>query len=170
MIPKEFTRKYGANLSNPVFLKVPDGIEWEICWTKSAGEIWLEKGWKEFVDYYSIAHGHLLVFKYQQTCKLKVKIFDATAVEIDYPSHNTENRSAPVLIEVSSTTSCPSDSSDETTSWTPSSETTSKKQRTHSSEVVGQCSNLPQAQHFQLEVDLCIGTSLVELFDKETLD
>jgi len=162
MIPKEFTQKYGASLSNPVFVKVPDGIEWEICWTKhGAGDIWLENGWKEFVAYYSIAHGHFLVFKYQQTCKLEVHLFDVSGIEIDYPSHNTENRSAPVLIELSSTTSCPSDSSDETTS---------KKQRTHSSEVVGQCSNLPQAQHFQLEVDLCIGTSLVELFDKETLD
>ena len=130
MIPKEFTKKYGASLSNPVFLKVPDGLEWEICWTKhGAGDVWLENGWKEFVAYYSIAHGHFLVFKYQQTCKLEVLIFDVSGIEIDYPSHNTENPSATVLIEVSSTTSCPSDSSDETTAWTPSSETTSKKQR-----------------------------------------
>ncbi|WVY97237.1 hypothetical protein V8G54_029388 [Vigna mungo] len=74
MIPKEFTRKYGGRLLNPLFLKVPDGIEWELCWTKdSAGNVWLEKGWMEFATYYSLGYGHLVTFKCQQTCTLELQ-------------------------------------------------------------------------------------------------
>jgi len=148
MIPKEFTRKHGASLSNPMFLKLPDGIEWEFSWTKEgAHNVWLEKGWKEFVTYYSLGHGHLLVFKYQQTCKLEVNIFDESGVEINYPSNNTQNHSAENLFEVSPTI--------------PSYPGTSKKQRSRIG-VVGESSNLPQ--------QVCQGNSFVELFDKETLD
>ncbi|KAL9317278.1 hypothetical protein ACSQ67_013795 [Phaseolus vulgaris] len=130
MIPKEFTRKHGASLSNPMFLKLPDGIEWEFSWTKEgAHNVWLEKGWKEFVTYYSLGHGHLLVFKYQQTCKLEVNIFDESGVEINYPSNNTQNHSAENLFEVSPTI--------------PSYPGTSKKQRSRIG-VVGESSNLPQ--------------------------
>jgi len=129
--------KYGAILSNPVFLEVPNGIEWEVCWTKDgAGHVWLEKGWKEFATYYSLGYGHLVVFKYQQTCTLEVHIFDASGTEINYPSNSTPT--------------------------SPSLPGPSKKRMTHSSGVVGQSSSLPQ--HVQDKVDQVQGTRFVDLW------
>ncbi|KAK4261794.1 hypothetical protein QN277_004746 [Acacia crassicarpa] len=92
-IPDNFTRKYGGTMQNPVYLKPPDGTEWEIHWTKyESGEVWFEKGWDEVVGYYSLGHGHLVLFKYEETRRtshFKVKIFDKSALEIDYPLHRS---------------------------------------------------------------------------------
>ncbi|TKY69301.1 B3 domain-containing transcription factor VRN1 [Spatholobus suberectus] len=90
-LPKNFTRKHGDGMSNPVFLKPPDGTEWKIYWTKHDGEIWFQKGWKEFATYYSLDHGHLLFFEYEGTPHFDVHIFDNSALEIDYPSHGTHD-------------------------------------------------------------------------------
>nr|KYP34932.1 B3 domain-containing protein At3g18960 family [Cajanus cajan] len=88
-IPNRFTREYGGNLSNAVFLKPPDGIKWGIYWTKHDADIWFQKGWKEFATYYSLSHGHVL-FKYQETCHLKVHIFDRSSLEVSYPFCGTQ--------------------------------------------------------------------------------
>ncbi|CAJ1932451.1 unnamed protein product [Sphenostylis stenocarpa] len=85
-LPSNFTTKCGDGMSNPVFLKPPDSAEWKIHWIRHDGEIWFEKGWKEFATYYSLGHGHLLLFEYERTSHLDVHIFDNSAVEIDYPS------------------------------------------------------------------------------------
>ena len=60
---------------------------WQVELTKSAdGEIWFQKGWQEFVEYYSLVHGHLLVFEFHQSsCHFNVVMFDKSAVEMDYP-------------------------------------------------------------------------------------
>jgi len=87
-----FTRKHGDGMSNPVFLRSPDGTEWKIYWVRSDGEIWFQNGWKEFATYYSLDHGHLLFFEYQGTTHFQVHIFDNSALEIDYPSHTTHCR------------------------------------------------------------------------------
>ncbi|TKY50757.1 B3 domain-containing transcription factor VRN1 [Spatholobus suberectus] len=85
--PNKFVRKYGDGLPNPVFMKPPDGTEWEVYWAKQDGEVWLEKGWKEFVVHYSLDEGHLIFFKYEGTSKIDVLILDPkSALEIDYPS------------------------------------------------------------------------------------
>ncbi|XP_068461785.1 B3 domain-containing transcription factor VRN1-like [Phaseolus vulgaris] len=91
-LPKMFTRKHGDGMSNPVFLRSPDGTEWKIYWVRSDGEIWFQNGWKEFATYYSLDHGHLLFFEYQGTTHFQVHIFDNSALEIDYPSHTTHCR------------------------------------------------------------------------------
>ncbi|XP_061339163.1 B3 domain-containing transcription factor VRN1-like isoform X2 [Gastrolobium bilobum] len=86
MIPNNFTRRYGDGLPNPMFLKTPDGIEWKVYWTKHDGQILFEKGWKEFASYYSLDHGHLVVFEYEKnSTHIGVHIFDKSALEIDYP-------------------------------------------------------------------------------------
>ncbi|XP_037493209.1 B3 domain-containing transcription factor VRN1-like [Jatropha curcas] len=86
IIPRKFLREYGNNLPNKVVLKVPSGATWQIELMKCDGEICLQKGWQEFVEYYSIACGHLLVFEYEKTChSFYVLIFDKSASEIDYP-------------------------------------------------------------------------------------
>ncbi|KAI9074982.1 hypothetical protein K1719_043032 [Acacia pycnantha] len=39
-VPDNFIRKYGGNMTKPVYLKPPDGTEWEIQWTKyESGEV-----------------------------------------------------------------------------------------------------------------------------------
>lgn len=86
-IPNKFIRKYGGDLSNPVFIQTPDGAKWEVYWTKQInGEVWLEGGWREFTENYSLDHGHLVLFKYEGTSQFEVLIFDQSAVEIDYPN------------------------------------------------------------------------------------
>lgn len=61
---------------------------------KHDGEIWFEKGWKEFAGYHSLAQGHLLVFRYERTSHFQVHIFDMSALEVDYPFKREEVKGA----------------------------------------------------------------------------
>ena len=76
---------HGEGLSETVYLKLPNGEKWKVKLEKQDGKIWFHKGWKEFVDCYSLSHGHLLVFKYEGTSYFEVLIFDTSTLEIDYP-------------------------------------------------------------------------------------
>lgn len=84
-LPAEFVNKYGKHLSNTMFLKLPNGAEWRVNLEKRDGRVWFQEGWKKFVEHHSLAHGHLLVFKYDGTFHFHVLIFDPSANEIDYP-------------------------------------------------------------------------------------
>ncbi|KAF8019541.1 hypothetical protein BT93_G0280 [Corymbia citriodora subsp. variegata] len=86
-IPKSFLRRYGKDLSGLVLLKVAGGLTWPVKLEKGDNDVvWLWKGWRKFMDHYSIGHGHLLVFKYEGDSVFRVIIFDKSASEIDYPS------------------------------------------------------------------------------------
>ncbi|MED6219255.1 hypothetical protein PIB30_034075 [Stylosanthes scabra] len=87
-IPSKFTSKYGGDVKNPVYLKPPDGTQWKVHWTQHDGEILFENGWKEFAEYYSLDHGHLLRFEYNGTSCFEVHIFDMSGLEIHYPFNN----------------------------------------------------------------------------------
>ncbi|KAG8651328.1 B3 domain-containing transcription factor VRN1-like [Manihot esculenta] len=104
-IPRKFVRKYGKDLSNPVLLKVPDGRTWQMELIKSDGEVWLQNGWQEFLEYYSLAHGSFLVFEYnKRDCHFNVIIFDKTASEIDYHVNVTNGEiKEPKMIEETET-------------------------------------------------------------------
>ncbi|XP_015890081.4 putative B3 domain-containing protein Os03g0621600 [Ziziphus jujuba] len=84
-IPKKFMRKHRETLTSPVILQLPSGVEWNIEPEICGGEVWLQKGWPEFANYYSLEQGHFLVFRYEGNSRFHVIIFDATATEIDYP-------------------------------------------------------------------------------------
>ncbi|XP_034891263.1 B3 domain-containing transcription factor VRN1 isoform X3 [Populus alba] len=84
MLPQKFVTRCGMDLTNLARLKVL-GEAWEIELTKCDGKVWLQKGWKEFAEYYSVACGHFLVFEYEGNCDFHVLIFDNSATEIDYP-------------------------------------------------------------------------------------
>ncbi|KAF2296043.1 hypothetical protein GH714_035872 [Hevea brasiliensis] len=85
-IPKKFVRKYGNNLPSSIVLKVASGEIWLVELVKCNGEIWLQKGWQEFVECYSLVYGSFLVFEYDQSnCHFNVIIFDKSASEIEYP-------------------------------------------------------------------------------------
>ncbi|QHO50458.1 uncharacterized protein [Arachis hypogaea] len=101
-IPKTFSMKYGDGVPNPVYLKPPDGTAWKIDWSEYDGAILFENGWKEFASYYSLDHGHMLWFEYNETCNIEVNIFDMTCLEIDYPSldHISDDDSIEILNEL----------------------------------------------------------------------
>ncbi|MED6107559.1 hypothetical protein PIB30_015090 [Stylosanthes scabra] len=98
-LPNKIARKYGGGLSNPVFLKPPDGTRWKVCLTKKNHQVWFEKGWKEFTQHYSLDHGCLVLFKYEGTTSppssshFDVIIIDNSDLEIDYPSNNGKDNS-----------------------------------------------------------------------------
>ncbi|KAK3420100.1 hypothetical protein EUGRSUZ_G00890 [Eucalyptus grandis] len=86
-IPKRFLRRHGKDLLGLVFLKVEGGLTWPVKLEKSEdGMVWLWKGWRKFMEHYSIGFGHLLVFRYEGDSVFRVIIFDKSASEIDYPS------------------------------------------------------------------------------------
>ncbi|XP_048431331.1 B3 domain-containing transcription factor VRN1-like [Pyrus x bretschneideri] len=84
-IPKKFVNNYGENLSNPVHFKLPSGAEWEIEVTRRGGEVWFDKGWPKFSEFYSLGYGDCLIFRYEWNSKFHVCIFDRSATEIEYP-------------------------------------------------------------------------------------
>ncbi|EYU30825.1 hypothetical protein MIMGU_mgv11b018073mg [Erythranthe guttata] len=93
-IPREFVKRYGNTLlrnCSVISLKVPTDSLWRVELTRADGEIWLQNGWKEFVEFYSIKFGHLLVFEYQGSFQFRVLVFDMTASEIEYPSQCASN-------------------------------------------------------------------------------
>ncbi|XP_056175461.1 B3 domain-containing transcription factor VRN1-like [Syzygium oleosum] len=57
--------------------------------------VWLCKGWRKFMEHYSIDHGHLIVFKYEGDSIFRVIIFDKSASEIDYPLSIETDLSSP---------------------------------------------------------------------------
>ncbi|KAL5557168.1 hypothetical protein UlMin_039404 [Ulmus minor] len=86
LICNKFARKYGKSLSNPILVKLPCGSEWKMEFTKhDAGGVYLQKGWLEFIDHYSLKKGHLLFFRYEGNSQFHVVICDRSAAEIDYP-------------------------------------------------------------------------------------
>jgi hypothetical protein len=86
-------RRHGIGLSNPVLIKPPDGTKWEVYWKNINGEIWFEKGWKDFTQNYSLQQGCLVVFEYKEgTSKFDVLILGQNAVEIGCdPSSDTDD-------------------------------------------------------------------------------
>ncbi|XP_061345822.1 B3 domain-containing transcription factor VRN1-like [Gastrolobium bilobum] len=48
-------------------------------------------GWKEFATYYSLDHGHMVLFEYKHTSHFDVRICDKSTLEIDYPFHGTQD-------------------------------------------------------------------------------
>ena len=87
-------KKYGKVLSKSVILKLPNGEEWKLNLAKRNGEVWFGKGWKEFANYYSLAHGHLLVFRYETPSCFQVLIFNPSALEMNYPFQSVEDQEA----------------------------------------------------------------------------
>ncbi|RDX73075.1 hypothetical protein CR513_47364, partial [Mucuna pruriens] len=73
-IPNKFTNRDGGGLSNPVFMKHPNGSEWKVYWTKHNGEVWLERiGRNLLKSIYSLDQGHLVFFKYERRLKVLIR-------------------------------------------------------------------------------------------------
>ncbi|KAL3730300.1 hypothetical protein ACJRO7_027326 [Eucalyptus globulus] len=90
-IPKNFLRRCGKDISSSVLLKVPGGSAWTIELENCNNDlVSLWKGWREFMEHYSIGLGHLIVFKYKGNSTFHVIIFDKSASEIDYSSSSSK--------------------------------------------------------------------------------
>ena len=70
------------------FLTIPTGTKWTVKLTKRDGEVWFQNGWREFANCHALTMGSLLVFRYEGNSGFSVLIFDATAIEIEYPLHD----------------------------------------------------------------------------------
>lgn len=92
-LPYAFMRKYGHDLQDVVFLKVPTGSSWqvELVHYEDYGTL-LQKGWEEFSEYFSIKKFYFLTFKYEGNAQFHVSIFDQTALEIEYPGQTYRER------------------------------------------------------------------------------
>ncbi|KAK8701820.1 hypothetical protein V6N13_020198 [Hibiscus sabdariffa] len=85
-LPKRFVSVYGNDVSDSVIVRAATGPEWKVESMKRDGEIWLTNGWKDFVDYFSLKYGSLLIFRYEGRSRFYVlMIFDQTTFEIEYP-------------------------------------------------------------------------------------
>lgn len=84
-------RIYGRNLSKEVVVELPCGSTWKMGLKNGVGAtngiVWLDDGWREFANHYSLKRGHLLVFRYEGNSKFHVVICDITICDIDYPSN-----------------------------------------------------------------------------------
>ena len=94
-------RIYGESLSDTVHVKLPCGTKWEMELCYHQGNVWLKKGWSQFVDHYSIVQGHVLTFRYKGDSRFRVVIFDTSNMEIDYPpfecsDHRLDSQRRPV--------------------------------------------------------------------------
>ncbi|KAK7252248.1 hypothetical protein RIF29_36065 [Crotalaria pallida] len=84
-VPKGFVKRYWQEISNPVFLRLPNGFERRVDWIKKDGDVWFSNGWKEFAQYLSLEVSQFLVFRYEGKSRFHVIIFGKSAIEIKYP-------------------------------------------------------------------------------------
>ncbi|KAJ4838778.1 hypothetical protein Tsubulata_048804 [Turnera subulata] len=84
-IPKKFAMHNGGELEDVAKLFLPNGRVWEMRISKGREEISLAEGWPEFVEHYSLHNDHFLIFKYKGRSNFKVRIFDVSGSEMQYP-------------------------------------------------------------------------------------
>lgn len=80
-IPRKFMQHFKEELSEFVNLKGPSGLTWHVGPTKIAGNVFLQHGWKEFVDVHHLKENDLLVFKYDGDSSFTVLMFDSSGCE-----------------------------------------------------------------------------------------
>ncbi|CAN1847081.1 B3 domain-containing protein At3g18960 [Linum perenne] len=90
-IPKWFVEEYGAQLSNSILLKLPNGVKWKLKLFRRGGKIWFNEGWLDFANFYSISYGSFLILEYLGDSSFLVKIFSCNASEIRYPARDLAN-------------------------------------------------------------------------------
>jgi hypothetical protein len=61
-ISKKYVEKYWKGISNPIFLRFPNGVEQKIFWKESNGDVCFVKNWENFAK--PLKCGSLLTFKH----------------------------------------------------------------------------------------------------------
>ena len=89
---------FGEQLSEIATLTVPDGKTWHVRLKKEREKnIWLLDGFKEFMKYYSIHYGNIVLFIYQGSSEFSVRICEGIGSEIDYPNHGPAGSDMSIL-------------------------------------------------------------------------
>lgn len=84
--------KHWRGIKNPVTLRLPNGTEWEVSWTKlEDGDVLFCNGWKQFSEYLSLNVSQFVVFQYEGNSCFNLIVFDKTALEIKYPLRETDD-------------------------------------------------------------------------------
>lgn len=83
--------KYKDFLGHSIVLTVPNGAVWRMGLKRSNGSVWLEKGWLEFANFYSVEQGFFIFFTHEgvDSC-FRVRIFNKSSLEIDYPFKSSQ--------------------------------------------------------------------------------
>ncbi|KAM5557738.1 hypothetical protein ABKV19_024877 [Rosa sericea] len=88
-LPPAAVRKYGDQMADHIFLKVPNcGKHWKIELRTSPrrDRMWLEKGWEEFASFYLLDQGDLATFSSEgEHAHFQIRIFSWDDMEIYYP-------------------------------------------------------------------------------------
>ncbi|KAL5704455.1 hypothetical protein ACHQM5_022884 [Ranunculus cassubicifolius] len=80
--PRKFVRMFGEKLPEMILLKGPKNTVWNIGLSKNDNRMFLERGWGEFVRYYTLDESDLLLFRYDEWDEcFYVIMFDTTACE-----------------------------------------------------------------------------------------
>ncbi|CAI0446918.1 unnamed protein product, partial [Linum tenue] len=92
-LPREFAGQQGGKLTGRAQLSLPNGRVWDVGVLKgpAVGEFWFDDGWSRFVEENSVSEYWFMSFVYAGASSFKVKIFDLTTCEIDYPSGGFDN-------------------------------------------------------------------------------
>ncbi|CAI0406776.1 unnamed protein product [Linum tenue] len=87
-LPVKFARLHGGKLAERARLSLPNGRNWDVGVVKGPeeGQFWFENGWSLFVEQNSVKEYWFLAFEHTGPSSFKVRIFDLTTCEIDYPS------------------------------------------------------------------------------------
>ncbi|XP_065857012.1 B3 domain-containing transcription factor VRN1-like [Euphorbia lathyris] len=96
-IPTKFVKLYGKELSSIATLAGPNGLKWVVELANIDSKLWFHNGWHEFVDYYSIRAGHLLVFEYEGESNFYVRVYDLRVCEVSYPCNSWGSLQKPCL-------------------------------------------------------------------------
>ncbi|XP_043714419.1 B3 domain-containing transcription factor VRN1-like [Telopea speciosissima] len=84
VIPVEFVRRFGEDLSDSAVLKLPSGKEWVVELKKTDGRVWFHNGFQGFLEYHNISVGYFIVFRYEGDSQFLCLIFNDNSCEIKY--------------------------------------------------------------------------------------
>lgn len=118
-IPPEFMKRYGGSLLDVVHLSIPSGAVWEVKLVRRKGRAWLQNGWPEFVNFYSISQTHVLKFALEGNSGFHVIIMSNNACEMEYPVDVRTSRPTQKRKKIATNTISPSSSKRGSLSTTP---------------------------------------------------
>ncbi|XP_038723749.1 B3 domain-containing transcription factor VRN1-like [Tripterygium wilfordii] len=98
-LPRNFVKEYGSAIPKSVSVRVPSGAVWQVELSRYNDNVWLEHGWREFAEYYSMEYGHLLVFEHEGCSRFNVVIFDKSATEINYTHYSSEDHASIEMLD-----------------------------------------------------------------------
>jgi hypothetical protein len=97
-VPKKFVEKYWEGIPNPVVIRLPNGVQQDLCWVKGDGDIWFRKNSEKIAKF--LKFGFVVYFKYMGGSCFELEIFGLNCLEIDY-SNIKLKKGAQEFIEVS---------------------------------------------------------------------